>query len=177
MTDIERLTPRLTIVTERDKAIECGDSLRARFGHAVDHLSAELARNDPATRDKIGVSWDELKQIPLFIYEDLIQVRASDPLLGQAGVIVALKALVFQNPLELHARDQDMGDREYGGRVLASLFPPDVRRRIDAEWVLAWHKSRDTVTEVIRLASDEMRAKAMEEQNKGHATRNSEWST
>jgi hypothetical protein len=168
MMGIERLAPELIILAKRDEAMERGESWRQRFGHAVDHLSTELARNDPATRDKIVAtsagSWDGLKAVPLFVYEEPIRVHASIPALSSAGVVVSLKARVMQNPLEIHARCEDIGDRECGGRAIASLFPPEVRRRIDAEWALAWQKSRDTAADAIRLASDEKRAEAMEEQ-------------
>src|SRR5262249_33833791 len=151
---------------KRDEAMERGESWRQRFGHAVDHLSIELARNDPATRDKIVAtsagSWDGLKAVPLFVYQETIPVHPSIPAPSSAGVVVWLKARVMENPLEIHAHCEDIGDRECGGRAIASLFPPEVRRRIDAEWALAWQKSRDTAADAIRLASDEKRAEAME---------------
>lgn len=161
---ITRLAPELSIMSRRVEAIERGESLHLRFSHAVDHLSGELARSDPITRAKIAVSWDQLRNAPLLVYEQAIRVRASDPLLPTHDNAIFMRALVLRDPLEVNVRDDDIGDREYGGRAIASLFPPEVRRRIDAEWVLAWQKSRDTAAEAISLASDEERDEAMQEQ-------------
>ena len=79
------------------------------------------------------------------------------------GVIVSLNALVREEPREFHLRDDDIGDREFGGRTVVLLFPVEERRRIDAEWALAWQKSRDTAAEAIQLASDTQREEAMRE--------------
>lgn len=160
---IEMLNPELTVEDNGEEALEHGEQTRLRFWHAVDHLSVELARNAPDMRDRISVSWDQLKAIPLFVYENAIPVRAKSPVLSSGGVLLSLRALVLESPYSFYFREDDIGDRDYGGRGLASFFPPEVRRRIDCEWALAWQKSRDTAAEEIRLASDEKRAEAMQE--------------
>jgi uncharacterized protein DUF3883 len=160
MLGVERLSPQLNVLAERDEAFERGEAHRLRFGHAVDHLSTELARSDPATRDKLSMAWDRLEQVPLFIYKESIPAEAIASALSPYGALVKLRALV-QNPLEFHLVEDVIGDRDFGGRLIASLFPQEVRRRIDGEWALAWQKSRDTAAEVIRLASDAKRTEAM----------------
>jgi len=158
---IDTLEPRLSVVDDQVAAAERGQQTELRFGHAVDHLSAELARNDPVTRDRIAISWDQLKAVQLFVYDEAIQVQADS--LELKAMMVSLRALVQQEPRAFHLREEDIGDRDFGGRAIASLFPPEVRRRIDVEWEHAWRKSRDTAAEAIRLASDEKRDAAMRE--------------
>jgi hypothetical protein len=72
--------------------------------------------------------------------------------------------VVVPEPLELHVSETGLGDREYGGRAVASLFPADVRRMIGAEWALAWQKSLEQAPDSIRLASDEEHREAMAQQ-------------
>ena len=160
---IETLDPELNVEDSGVESLERGEQMRLRFVHSVDHLSAELARSESAIRDQISVGWDQLKAIALYVYENSIPVRAKSPVLPASGVLLSLRALDRESPSSFHFREDDIGDRDYGGRVLASLFPPEARRRIDCEWVLAWQKSLDTAAEEIRLASDEKRAEAMQE--------------
>ena len=47
--------PTLRVLGNRERALERGEGERERFARAVDHLSDELARNDPAT--SYGRSW------------------------------------------------------------------------------------------------------------------------
>lgn len=164
MLGIERLAPVLEITSQSEEALARGEAMRIRFSHAVDHLSSELARSDPKMRDQISISWDKLRSASLFAYENPFNVRASIPALSRVGISLLLRAHLTQEPLVFHIREEDMGDREHGGRMLASLFPRDIQRRIDAEWALAWLKSHDTAAIAIRLASDEKRREAMEEQ-------------
>lgn len=160
---IEMLSPDLKVEGDEEEALERGEQTCVRFRHAVDHLSAELARSAPDMRDQISMGWDQLKAALLFIYEDAIPVRAKAPLLPASGVPLSLSALVRENSTSFYFRENDIGDRDRGGKIIASLFPPKIRRRIDCEWALAWQKSRDTTAEEIRLASDEKRTEAMQE--------------
>ena len=57
-----------------------------------------------------------------------------------------------------------MPEREYGGRAIASLFPPEVRRKIDAEWVVAWLAGKAAPATGVRLASDEAHLEALREE-------------
>ncbi|SDU32578.1 sacsin N-terminal ATP-binding-like domain-containing protein [Pseudomonas yamanorum] len=160
---IVTLSPSLKIEAENEEAVEYGEQTRLRFLHALDHLSTELARSAPALRDRIAIGWDELKALPLMVYQQLIPVMATSPDLPMPGVLVLLRAFMQESPPAFHFRDDDIGDRDSAGKVIASMFPVEGRRRIDAEWVLAWQKSRDIVTAEIRLASDEKRNDAMQE--------------
>lgn len=153
----------LSVEGDTGEAGERGEAMRLRFGHAVDHLSSELARSEPAMRDRIAISWDTLKAIPLFVHEGRIPVRAKSDHLPPRGVVVGLRAFVGEQRQAIHFCQDDIGDRDFGGRAIASLFPAEVRRRIDAEWALAYSKSRDSAAEAIRLASDEKREEAMKE--------------
>ncbi|WP_249690881.1 DUF3883 domain-containing protein [Stappia sp. WLB 29] len=155
----------LTLSVEQDmpEEEERGEQLRLRYGHAVDHLSSELARSEPTLRDRINISWDTLKAIPLYVSDGVIPVRVKAEHLPSTGIVVGLRAYIDDASRRVYVRDDDIGDREFGGRAIASFFPLDVRRRIGGEWALAWLKSRDTAAEVIRLASDERRTEAMAE--------------
>ena len=156
--------PTLRVLGNRERALERGEGERERFARAVDHLSDELARNDPATRQKLrGIGWDDLKSIPLFAYEQPISVQASHEALGSTSIAVALRAVAAAGS-ELHVEQDALGHREFGGRAIASFFDPDVRRKIDGEWVLAWQKSLEGDADAIRLASDKEHREAMEEQ-------------
>lgn len=160
---IKTLEPELKANHKDDEAIERGEQLRVRFGHAVDHLSVELARSIPALRERLAIGWDDLKRVPLFVYQHKISVKASSPELPIGGVFVSLNALANKEPLAFFFCEDELGDRDSGGRVIASLFPAGEQRRIGGEWALAWQKSHSTAAEAIRLASDEMRADAMQE--------------
>lgn len=153
----------MVIEEDRETALYRGDGMRAHFRQAVDHLSDVLARNDPDVRKCIAISWDALRQIPLFVYSAPITVRAIDDELSVAKIPIQLQALIVREPLELHVWDEALPKRGFGGHAIASLFPHASRRSIEAEWVVAWQEARETVAEAIRLASDEEHAEAMED--------------
>ena len=138
--------------------------MRARFGQAVEHLSDELARNDHATREKIAISWDQLKAIPLFVYDQPIAVVAKDKALSARPVRIERRALLTDHSAELHVWVDALPKRESGGRAIASLFPADISRNIEAEWFVSWQESMEGMTEGIQLASDETLIEALEEQ-------------
>ena len=164
MTRVTKLHPTLQVVDDTVRAQEQGEAMRARFGQAVEHLSNELARNDPATRAKIAISWDQLKAIPLFVYDQPIAVEAKDEALSAKSVRIERRALLTGHPAELHVWVDALPKRENGGRAIASLFPADISRSIEAEWFVSWQESMEFRTEGIRLASDETLNEALEEQ-------------
>jgi hypothetical protein len=45
--------------------------------------------------------------------------------------------------------------RDSCGRAIAALFPPDLQRRSEAEWVASWAESKEQPIEILRLSSDE----------------------
>jgi hypothetical protein len=153
----------LVVADDREAAQDRGDGMRAHFRQAVDHLSDELARNDPEVRQRMAISWDALREIPLFVHSGPIAVRAKDEELSEVKIPIQLQALIVRDPLELHVWDEALPKREYGGHAIASLFPHASRRGIEAEWVVAWQEARETAAEAIRLASDEEHAEAMED--------------
>lgn len=161
-TGVTRNEPTLVVADDREAAHDRGDGMRNHFRQAVDHLSDELARNDPDVRQRMAVSWDALREIPLCVYSGPIAVRAMDKELSEVKISIQLDALMMRDPLELHVWDEALPKREYGGHAIASLFPHASRRGIEAEWVVAWQEARETTAEAIRLASDEEHAQAME---------------
>lgn len=163
LTAVTLSAPSLRVVDNRQVAEERGDGVRPHFAQAVDHLSDELARNDPETRQRMSLGWDELRNIPLFVYSGPIAVHASDEVLATAEVAVELQAVITQDPKELHAWEEALPKREYGGHAIASLFPAHSRRGIEAEWVVSWQEGRERATSAIRLASDEEHDQAMQD--------------
>lgn len=164
MIGITIASPLVKATGDRARAMECGDSQRARFERAVDHLSDELARNDAATRDRISIGWESLKALPLFVYEQAVPVRIEDALFSTTTIPASLQAVLVPDSRELHVSEEGLGDREYGGRAISSFFPADVRRKVGGEWALAWQKSLERAPDSIRLASDEEHREAMEQQ-------------
>ncbi|TPI59848.1 DUF3883 domain-containing protein [Mesorhizobium sp. B3-1-3] len=162
-TGVTRSEPALVVADDRDTARDRGDGTRAHFRQTVDHLSDELARNDPEVRQRMAISWDALREIPLFVHAGPIAVLARDEEFSAMKIPIQLQALIVRDPLELHVWDEALPKREYGGHAIASLFPHASRRGIEAEWVVAWQEARDTAAEAIRLASDEEHAEAMED--------------
>lgn len=160
---IETLVSELKVESGEDVAVELGEQFRSRFEHAIDHLSAELARSEPTLREKISIDWDKLKCLPLLIYDNAIPVRAMGHGLPGKGCLVSLNALRIESPDRLYFRLDTIGEREFGGRLIASFFPRADRRRIDLEWTLAWQKSLNSIAGEIRLASDARRTEAMQE--------------
>lgn len=162
-TGVTRSEPTLFVADDRETAQDRGDIMRSHFRQAVDHLSDELARNDPEMRQRMAISWDALREIPLFVHSGPIAVRARDEELSAVKIPIQLQALIVRDPLELHVWDEALPKREYGGHAIASLFPHASRRGIEAEWVVAWQEARETAVDAIRLASDEEHTEAMEE--------------
>lgn len=163
LTGVTRSEPALVVADDRETALDRGDGMRAHFRQAVDHLSDELARNDPEVRKRMVINWDALREMQLFVYSGPIAVRAMDEELSAVKIPIQLQALIVRDPLELHVWDEALPKREYGGHAIASLFPHTSRRGIEAEWVVAWQEARETAAEAIRLASDEEHAEAMED--------------
>lgn len=161
-TGVTRSEPTFIVVDDRGTQ-DRGDGKRAHFRQAVDHLSDELARNDPEVRQRMAISWDALREIPLFVHTGPIAVLARDNELSATKIPIQLQALIVRDPVELHAWDEALPKREYGGHAIASLFPHASRRGIEAEWVVAWQDARDTASDGIRLASDEEHVEAMED--------------
>ena len=164
MTRVTNLRPALRVVDNTVRAREQGEAMRPRFVQAVEHLSDVLARNDPATREKIKIGWDQLKTIPLFIYDRPMSVQASDQALPAKPVLIEQQALWTDGPAQLHVWEDALPKREFGCRAIGSLFPADVSRNIEAEWYVSWQESMEVKSEAIRLASDETLKQALEEQ-------------
>jgi hypothetical protein len=162
-TGVTRSEPTLIVADDLGAAQDRGDGERPHFRQAVNHLSDELARNDPEVRQRIAISWDALREIPLLVHAGPIAVLARDEELSEERIPIQLQALIVRDPLELHVWDEALPKREYGGHAIASLFPHASRRGIEAEWVVAWQDARETAFAAIRLASDEEYADAMEE--------------
>lgn len=160
---VAELDPQLQSVGNNAYAKERGEQERLRFGYAIEHLSNELAKSIPELRDKLPISWDKFKNTLLYIYDTPITIRALAPEFPDGFIELALKAVSLDHSQAFHFYQDTIGDRDFGGRVIASLFPSKERRRIDAEWTIAWKKSLDSVAEPIRLASDEARTEAMED--------------
>lgn len=153
--------PTLVVTDHRASAEERGDGVRQHFVHAIDHLSNELAVNDPQVRQRIAISWEELRKIPLFVYSAPVAIRASNEALGQTRIPIELHAVITRHPRELHVWEEALPRREYGGRAIASLFSRSSRRSIEAEWVVAWQEGSGRTAEPIRLAADEEHEEAM----------------
>ena len=164
MTGVTNLRPALRVTDDPIRAREQGEAKRPRFAQAVEHLSNVLARNDPTTREKITIGWDQLKTMPLFIYDRPISVQARDQALSAKPVLIQQQALLTDCPTELHVWEDALPKRDFCGRSIGSLFPADVSHHVEAEWCVSWLDSMDVKSEAIRLASDEARTEALEEQ-------------
>ncbi|WP_187313289.1 sacsin N-terminal ATP-binding-like domain-containing protein [Lysobacter capsici] len=162
-TRVTRSEPTLIVADDLGTAQDRGYGKRAHFRQAVDHLSDELARNDPEVRQRMAIGWGALREIPLLVHAGPVAVLARDEELSAAKISIQLQALILRDPLELHVWDEALPKREYGGHAIASLFPHASRRGIEAEWVVAWQDARETAFEAIQLASDEEHAEAMED--------------
>ena len=161
---VTKLDPKLRVADDTDRAREQGDAVRPRFVQTVEHLSDVLARNDPATRAKIAISWDQLKTITLFIYDQPITVKAKDKALSAKHIRIHQQALFTDEHAELHVSLDGLPKREFGGRVIGSLFPAPLSRNIEAEWCVSWLDSLDVRSDPIRLASDDDVKQTLEEQ-------------
>ena len=91
----------------------------------------------------------------LFVYASPFPVDALHRAFGPEPIHITMRALLTRNPFELHVWTEGFQLRESGGRAIASLFPDDVQRKIEAEWVASWAESKEQPVETARLASDE----------------------
>ena len=155
--------PALTI-EEETAARDRGDALALRFQACVDHLSNELARNDPAARDRIGLSWSTLREIRLSVRTAPFDVRVSHPLLSTRPIIVQMEAVLERDPPRLIITEGAFPQRNRGGRVIAQLFAPEAQHGIEAEWVASWVASADATVERMTMASDEALEQALADQ-------------
>ncbi|WP_444633244.1 sacsin N-terminal ATP-binding-like domain-containing protein [Cupriavidus oxalaticus] len=146
--------PVLEVVDDREAALLCGERVRNRFRKAVECLSDQLALSDSETHSRLSISWEQLKALPLYVYEGAIKVRWTDNTIPGSTGHVQLQALLLEEQRELHICEESLEQREQGGRVIAQLFPSETRHWIEAEWFAAWHKSRDVEPEGIQLATD-----------------------
>lgn len=150
------LNPTLKVAGNRLQAMDDGESLRSAFRRSVDQLSNELARNDAPTREQLAVTWDELRETPLFVYQEPFNVDVRDPDLGAGMVRVQMKALLTHGPKELHVWRDALQQRDNCGRAIASLFPSDAQWKIENAWVASWIASNEADdVEPMRFASDE----------------------
>jgi len=164
------VSPEVKVIDDRKTALARGDSGREQFESVVECLSADLARNDPAVREKLRIGWDQLRDIALFLYEQPVTVRCRDDSLG-TPVAIHMNALLVEEPLELHVFEEALGSRA-AGQAIAQLFPEELRHNIEAHWVAAWDDSKSAAPKRVRLASDDEHKKAMQEQaNKINAGR------
>nr|WP_294814716.1 DUF3883 domain-containing protein [uncultured Sphingomonas sp.] len=154
------IDPRLT-VRDDERAKAAGADYAQRFQACVDHLSNELARNDPSIRDGISVPWTALRDMPLAVYEAPFAAQARDPALGVRPVEIEVQALLQREPLQLSICLHAFPLRNQCGRAIASLFPPHARHRIEAEWVASWMASLEAPVERMTMASDEDLNKAL----------------
>jgi hypothetical protein len=152
------ITPR-----SGERAADQGDQLREQFRNAVDHLSNELARNEPAIREKLSVSWDALRETQLFVYDEAFEVDVRDPELSAKPLRIRMGAVLQTTPLRLHVSHEALKQRESAGRAIATLFPRDVQHRIEAEWVASWIAS-PAPAQRIKVASDAEHNAALAEQ-------------
>lgn len=164
MVGLTETSPECSVADHRDAALDQGEALRDRFERAVDLLSDELARNDPVTRGKLRIGWDALRAMSLYVYDDAPRVVVRDPEIAAGSIKVRLKALLIEQPLELHVQSEAIALREHGGRAIASLFLPEVRRKIDVEWLAAWMSPESVPAVGLKLASDEVLQSALDEE-------------
>jgi hypothetical protein len=154
--DVQTVFPRIDVVAETELARDEGDNKRARFQAAVEALSSELARNEPATREKISITWDSLSDVPLFVYPQAFDARASHPTLNEGKTFkIMLRAFFADNPRKLHVTEDAIAMPKTGGRAVASLFPWEFRPHIEAQWAASWLESQQEPVETMRFAADE----------------------
>lgn len=153
-------SPRL-VVAENAAARAQGDAIAPRFQACVDHLSNELARHDPGARDRIGIAWATLRDVPLAVYPGSFEVNVFDERISPVAISVEMQAVLHRDPPLLTLSENAFQQRNRCGRVIASLFAPEARHRIEAEWVASWVASGETSVERMTLASDEEHARAL----------------
>lgn len=157
------IEPTLRIV-EDECARETGEAMRLRFQACVDHLSNELARNDPAARGQLRMAWPEFRGMPLSVSDGPFRVLVEHPSLSPRPIAIEMQAALRRDPLHLFISSSAFPQRDRGGRAIAELFAPDVRHRVEAEWVASWVASADGAVARMTLASDEEHARALAEQ-------------
>lgn len=138
-----------------------GKEQALRFRACVDHLSNELARNDPTAREKIGMRWETLREIPLAVHVHPFKVCIVNERLSPNPLYVGMEAVLQADPPLLTVTEDAFQRRDRCGRAIASLFPADTRHRIEAEWVASWVASTEVRVERMRMASDEEHEQAM----------------
>ena len=141
-------------------AVEVGQDEAVRFRRAVDYLSDALGRSGTDLRRQLKGSWDDLRVLPLFIYAAGVELTVDDPVLGQEPARAVVRAYMHSDSLQLHVMHAAIGDRDEGGRAIASLFARSCRRTIEAEWSSAWSKSLQPLGEVLKFRADDAEAQA-----------------
>jgi hypothetical protein len=160
---LTQVNPLLRILDD-PQAREAGEAQRPRFQACVDHLSNELARNDPEARGKLRVSWEALRDMALSVHEGPFAVLVEDPLLSPRPIPIEMEAVLRTSPLHLHISIDAFQRRDRGARAIAELFDPDARHGVEAEWVASWVASAEVEVQRMTLASDEEVAKTLAEQ-------------
>ena len=153
-------SPQL-VLAENAAARARGDGVAPRFQASVDHLSNELARHDPGTRDRIGMAWATLRDLPLAVHPGSFEARVFDERISSVPILVQMQAVLQRHPPLLTISENAFQQRNRCGRVIASLFSPEARHQIEAEWVASWVASGETTVERMTLASDEEHARAL----------------
>ncbi|WP_326914459.1 sacsin N-terminal ATP-binding-like domain-containing protein [Sphingopyxis chilensis] len=136
------------------RAAELGEDHTERFRRAVTHLSDQLARTATSQRSTLQIGWDELREMKLFVYDDLVPVVVSDPALA-GRIPLDLRVHVSRRPLELHISADALGVRAVGGRAIASFFAKSSSWAFDGEWALAWQEAGEREADGLRFAADE----------------------
>lgn len=160
---IKLLTPLIKAVPS-PRAEEQGEDFTPRFRQAVAHLSDQLARSAAIQRGSLQVSWDEFKNMRLFVYDDKVPVIVSDPDLPRR-ISLDLKVHASPRPLELHIGADFIGMRGEGGRAIASFFAKPSSWSFDGEWALAWQEAGQREADDLQFVTDaeERRRHAEEE--------------
>lgn len=155
---VVRFDTRLEVAEAARNATELGESFADRFAIAVELLADELARNMPAARAGLTIDLDTLKSLPLLVYDRPFSVHVQGKVLGRSDITVRLQALLVDRVV--HISETALGEREHGGRIIASHFAEEHRRHVEAEWAVAWAaSSRNTNVKGLRLAEDSSAAK------------------
>jgi hypothetical protein len=150
------LTSLLPLVTAKttELAMQRGEDLAHRFHEAVAHLSDQLARTSTDMRDALAIGWDRLRAMPILVYDDSVPVSVTDPALA-APVDMTLRVHLSRDPLGLHIAEDAIGNRDAGGRAIASLFAEPTKWNFDAEWSLAWLEAGKRDADDLRFVVDE----------------------
>ena len=107
------------------------------------------------------MAWATLRDIPLAVHPGAFQARVLDERLSSAPVVVEMQATLQREPPLLTFSENAFRQRNRCGLVIASLFAPEARHRIEAEWVASRAASGDTIVKRMTLASDEEHARAL----------------